>query len=68
MKKLSLNQMQNLQGGKFWGTESKCVENRMYDIISGKETLCMRTCTQKHYFFWMVVGYSIDIHNCYSLL
>jgi len=51
MKKLSLAQMEKLQGGKFWGSETTC--GAIMDNGSG---VCTQTCTQKYYMFWIVVS------------
>lgn len=51
MKKLSLSQMEKLQGGKFWGAETSC-SPPMPDGTGW----CHYTCTDKYYIFWIVVS------------
>ncbi len=51
MKKLSLTQMENLQGGKFWGGETTCSYKFEYETSRGD--VCSYICTAKHYIFWI---------------
>jgi hypothetical protein len=44
MKKMNENQLQNLEGGKFWGWSC----GRSYSIEPGS---CYQNCT--HYVFWI---------------
>lgn len=47
MKKMNENQLQNLEGGKFWGWSC----GSSYSIEPGS---CYQNCT--HYVFWMNNG------------
>ena len=44
MNELSLDKLENLQGGKFWGNEDSCVYGT-----------CSRTCFTSTYRFWFRV-------------
>ena len=50
MKTLSLNQMENLQGGKFWGSETNCVNDGPLVDWDG---VCGVTCYTDYYVFWI---------------
>jgi hypothetical protein len=55
MEKLNLEQMENIQGGKFWGDE----------IVHHNLGGCTWTCKQK-YMFWFKVGdeYACTVPDC----
>jgi hypothetical protein len=54
MKELSLNKLENLVGGKFWG------ETCTTGSIGGGD--CITTC--KYQAFWLTVGTSSSISPC----
>ncbi len=55
MKKLELNQMENLEGGKFWGWgPARC------GTCSGGVQLC----TSNYYALWIVVDYNVTVESC----
>ncbi|WP_408025362.1 hypothetical protein [Tenacibaculum sediminilitoris] len=49
MKELSVNKLENLEGGKFWGTTETCHDE--YDASSGCTTTYCDYVTQR---FWIV--------------
>ena len=58
MKKLELEQMEKIEGGKFWGTGTviECTPNPL-----GGEWC--RSCSQDYY-FWIPSG---DSYNCHAI-
>lgn len=50
MKELTLEQMENTQGGKFWGSDSGCTK-----CSDGYQT-----CWKTYYIFWISTGYDYD--------
>jgi len=49
MRNLSLNQMENLQGGKFWGSVETCNTAKIGNT-------CYKICVVKQYIFWIKVA------------
>jgi hypothetical protein len=49
MKELNVNQLENLEGGRFWGSETNCVYGD-----------CTKTCYKTKYRFWFDVGTELD--------
>ncbi len=56
MKKLEMNQMENLEGGKFWGWGPW---RPMSDCINGKQTMI-----RDYYAFWLDVGNDYNVVDC----
>lgn len=59
MKKLELSQLENLTGGKFWGTETECTTLYSPDI-AGNMTPTAIKCCQVDYMFWV----RVDTYGC----
>ncbi len=55
MKKLEVNQMENLNGGKFWGWGAEDCS-----ACSGGIMLC----TSNYYVLWTVVDYNVVVKRC----
>lgn len=55
MKKLELNQMENLEGGKFWGWG----ETRWSDCVDGYQL-----GTTTYYMLWMNVDSDVSSRAC----
>ncbi|RPD91221.1 hypothetical protein EGM88_14890 [Aureibaculum marinum] len=47
MKELSLEKLENLEGGKFWGNDKTCGDT--YEIAGS----CYRNCTKSYRMFWI---------------
>jgi hypothetical protein len=56
MKKLELNQMENLEGGKFWGSGE-------WHNVGGCDN-GWQTISSSHYAFWMVVDVEYNEVPC----
>ena len=54
MKKLDLNQMENIEGGKFWGIDPACG-----DCIDGR-----RECEFNVHRFWFIVDSMPETQYC----
>ena len=58
MKNLNFEQMECLQGGKFWGSERECSQQ----VYVG-EGLCNWSCWTNYYVFWIDVDtYDVDAY------
>lgn len=55
MKKLEEKQMEQIIGGKFWGTETECTPLYAPDI-AGNMTQTGVKCCQVDYMFWIPVS------------
>ncbi|MDR0661591.1 MAG: hypothetical protein LBG19_12580 [Prevotellaceae bacterium] len=55
-KKLSFEQMENLQGGKFWGDDRNC--NKIL-LDNGR---CAGFCITNSYIFWIKVSTDFEIY------
>ncbi len=51
MKKLEMNEMHQIQGGKFWGEQQNCGG----PIGTGTGT-CYKMCSDDYYAFWIKVS------------
>ena len=59
MEKISIEKMENLSGGKFWGSDVSCGEP-WYWPDGG----CMIYCTYSYYIFWIDFKGDGDWREC----
>lgn len=59
MKELSVCKLENLEGGKFWGTSVSCSQS--YSIEPGS---CYQTCTVTYNAFWIPISSTTDVYTC----